>query len=296
MRLEAAASAATLAMPSPLAAPTPTRARSPLRPPAPAAAGWTSTGRVTDPRLTEISGVAASRAHPGTLWVHNDSGDGPRVFALGADGSVRGEVQVDNASADDWEDISIGPGPAGSTGSWLYVADTGNNFLLRRTLSIYRFPEPGSTGDGHVRAERLDVRFSDGNRHNVEAMFVDPRSGDTMLVTKTTSSRAQLFRIAARPFDGTAVIAEQVALLDMGAKVTGADISPDGTRIAVRTGSRVTLWERTAGETIAQAVARPPVQVAAPSSEAITFSADGRTLYSINEGSAPSVDSRPVPR
>src|SRR5207237_2233098 len=29
------------------------------------------------PRLVESSGVAVSRAHPGVLWTHNDSGDAP---------------------------------------------------------------------------------------------------------------------------------------------------------------------------------------------------------------------------
>lgn len=252
-------------------------------------------GRVTDPRLTEISGVAASRAHPGTLWVHNDSGDDPRVFALGPDGAVRGEVQVDGAQAADWEDIAIGPGPAGSSGDWLYVADTGNNFLLRRTVSIYRFAEPSSTGDSRATAQKLDVRFDDDHRHNVEAMFVDPRSGDVLLVTKTTDAQAQLFRIPARSFDASSVVAEQVAMVDAGSKVTGADISRDGARIAIRTSGHVSTWNRGAGESIADAIARTPLRVAAPSSEAIAFSPDGSTWISISEGANASVDTRRVP-
>lgn len=270
--------------------------RVPLRsaPVAPVA-GWTSVGHVRDPRLTEISGVVASRTHPGTLWVHNDSGDGPRVFALGPDGTVRGEVQIDGAQAADWEDIAIGPGPAGSSSDWLYVADTGNNFRLRRTVAIYRFPEPGSTGDGRATAQKLDVRFDDGDRHNVEAMFVDPRSGDMLLVTKTSDARAQLFRISARAFDAASAVAEQVGIVEAGSKVTGADISPDGARIAIRTSGSISLWDRRAGESITDAVARTPVSVAAPSSESIAFSPDGASWISISEGANASVDTRRVP-
>src|SRR6266568_6264490 len=33
------------------------------------------------PRLVESSGVAVSRAYPGVLWTHNDSGDGPYLYA-----------------------------------------------------------------------------------------------------------------------------------------------------------------------------------------------------------------------
>lgn len=74
-------------------------------------------------------------------------------------------------------------------------------------------------------------------------MFADPRTGDTMLVTKTAGARAQLFRIPARPFDGSTAVAEQVGLLDVGSKVTGAAIWPDGSRIVVRTGRRLPIGE-----------------------------------------------------
>jgi hypothetical protein len=260
------------------------------------ATGWSAQGRISDSRLPEISGVVASRRHPGTFWVHNDSGDGPRVFAIGLDGAVRGEVQVDGARAVDWEDIAIGPGPAGTRGDWVYVADTGNNFFLRRELSLYRFAEPSSITDGRVGAERLGVRFDDHLTHNVEAVFVDPRSGDTLLVTKTNDAQAKLFRVAARPFDGSTAVAQQVGLLKLGAKVTGADISPDGSRIAVRTYGQVSMWRRGAGDTIAQALARTPQRVlAAPSGEAVAFSADGGSWVSIGEGVGATVYSRPLP-
>lgn len=297
MRISGAGIAAAAAVPSPRVAPAAFRAPGCV-PVAPRVRvpGWNVAGSVADARLTEISGVVASRAHAGTLWVHNDSGDGPRVFAIGADGSPRAEVLVDGANADDWEDISFGPGPAGTTGDWIYVADTGNNFLFRRTLSIYRFAEPSRVGDGRVTAERLDVRFGDGRRHNIEAMFVDPRSGDTMLVTKTDDAVAKLFRIPARPFDGATVKAELVALLEAGTKVTGADISADGSKVAIRTYDHVLTWERGANDTIASALGAAPTRVAAPNSESIAFSPDGGTWFSISEGAGADVATRAVPR
>ena len=36
---------------------------------------------IQSPRLIESSGVAVSRAYPDVLWSHNDSGDGPYVYA-----------------------------------------------------------------------------------------------------------------------------------------------------------------------------------------------------------------------
>src|SRR2546425_6370951 len=36
------------------------------------------------PRLVESSGVAVSRAYPGVLWTHNDSGDRPYLYTTRA--------------------------------------------------------------------------------------------------------------------------------------------------------------------------------------------------------------------
>src|SRR5687767_740050 len=45
-------------------------------------------GRVRSPMLTEVSGVVASRAQPGLLWVHDDSGTGAILFAIDLQGHL----------------------------------------------------------------------------------------------------------------------------------------------------------------------------------------------------------------
>ena len=70
---------------------------------------------VQDPVLDEVSGVVASRVHPPVLWVHNDSGGKPAVYAIAPDGTSLGAYRVDGARAVDWEDIAVGPGPEPAT-------------------------------------------------------------------------------------------------------------------------------------------------------------------------------------
>ena len=96
--------------------------------------------------LDEVSGLAASRKNPDVLWVHNDSGGSPRVFALNAAGDHLGIYNLNGAQATDYEDIAIGPGPTAGT-DYLYVADTGNNSLGRSTVTVYRVPEPAATSN-----------------------------------------------------------------------------------------------------------------------------------------------------
>ncbi|NLT76895.1 MAG: hypothetical protein GXX98_10255, partial [Planctomycetes bacterium] len=68
-------------------------------------------GIVRTPLIQEASGLVASRKNPGVLWVHNDSGDTARVFAIDTRGNLLGVCSVTGAKARDWEDIAIGPGP-----------------------------------------------------------------------------------------------------------------------------------------------------------------------------------------
>jgi len=82
------------------------------------------TGYVSDGALDEISGLTASRRTSNRYWVHNDSGDGPHLYAINSAGSLRQTVSLSGVSPRDWEDIATGPGPIGGE-PYLYVADFG---------------------------------------------------------------------------------------------------------------------------------------------------------------------------
>src|SRR5262245_57245123 len=59
--------------------------------------------------LAESSGLVVSRAQPGVYWSHNDSGDGPNLYAIDATGQLLATFNVADAEARDWEDMSSGP-------------------------------------------------------------------------------------------------------------------------------------------------------------------------------------------
>ncbi len=195
-----------------------------------------------DRRVKESSGLVASRRTPGLFWTHNDSGDGPFVYAFDRAGRSRGTFRVEGANAIDWEDIAAGPGPARGE-SYLYAADIGDNGRDRDFVVLYRFPEPelNATADPPKEAratqpaEAIRLKYPDG-AHNAEALAVHPSTGDIYVVTKANSS-AGVYKLAA-PFDPKVVnTLEKVATLRgpdfFGTLITGADISPDGRRVAL---------------------------------------------------------------
>ncbi|MBV9926257.1 MAG: hypothetical protein JOZ96_14650 [Acidobacteria bacterium] len=194
-----------------------------------------------DARIRESSGLVASRRNPGLFWTHNDSGDGPFIYAFDRAGRSRGAWRVEGADALDWEDIAAGPGPVQGQ-SYLYVGDIGDNERKLPFIVVYRFPEPDAREPAYGReprptepAEAIRLKYPDG-AHNAEALAVHPTTGDIYVITKA-NAEAGVYKLAA-PFDPKALnILTKVATLRgpdfFGTLVTGADISPDGRRAAL---------------------------------------------------------------
>ncbi len=263
--------------------------------------------------LHEISGVIASRSQPGVLYVHNDGAD-QRLYALSECGRVLGTFALEGVRARDVEDIAIGPGPAGAAESggrdWLYVGDIGDNPARkgtggRRHIWVHRFAEP-HIGEGQKSnvavpidgAETLMLRYP-GEPHDAEAMFVDPVSGDLFIVTKENDGDSQVLRARA-PLSASHVNElEVVASIRFGSaqapgalRCTAGDIEPGGAAIVLRTYATAVLWPRAPGQSVADALAQPGIEVpsrAEVQGEAVAFAADGRSYYTISEGAHPPI-------
>jgi hypothetical protein len=230
------------------------------------------------PRLIESSGVAASRAHPGILWTHNDSGDRPYVYATNSHGDDLGALLVPGATAIDWEDMALGPCPLHfptAPRDCLYLADTGDNLEFRPFVTVYAVPEPepperASDTLGTTRAPAaVRLRYPDG-AHDVEAIYVSPRDSALYLVSKgwRRGSAIRLYRIDHRAFSlpdtaGTLTIASLVQTLDIipnpesGRVVTGATIRQDGKLVAIRTYSEIFFYYPGVGGRLAPAREAP---------------------------------------
>ena len=228
------------------------------------------------PRLIESSGVAVSHAYPGVLWTHNDSGDGPYLYATDLRGTDRGALLVPGAQAIDWEDMSLGPCPPRvNADTCIYLADTGDNLEFRPFVTIYAIPEPTPperAGDtlGTTRAPAvLRLRYPDGP-HDVEAVYVSPRDTAVFLVSKgaTRGSAIRLYRVdrSAWGTRGTTpdiAVATLVQTLDIrpsseaGRLVTAAAVRPDGRVVALRTYSEIYLFYPGVGGRLLPARERP---------------------------------------
>jgi hypothetical protein len=214
--------------------------------------------------VREASGLDRSEQFEDVWWIHNDSGDVPRLFAIDSDGRLiepaepravreREGVTILGARHVDWEDIAV-------TGGRIYISDLGNNCNDREDLVIYVIdePDPRATRTAHL-VRRIPVRFEDqgafpprDRRFDCESLFIDNgvlyvltkhRRGDrcdSPFVAGTnlyrldlTSAREDAENILIRVDHHTELFAP-----------TGADLSPDGRRLAVLTRRSLWLFER----------------------------------------------------
>lgn len=192
--------------------------------------------------LAETSGAAAGPAGSGLVWTHTDSGGDAAVFAVSPDGRLAATVPITGAENVDWEDIAAGPCPDGRC---LFLGDTGDNEAKRDETAIYRIPEPDPAHPVPARAERFRIRYPGGPR-DAESLFVLP-SGELFVMTKGRTGPLELYRYPGELRTGEVVELERVASLSPGRltlpeQVTGADASPDGRWIAVRSYRGVRIY------------------------------------------------------
>ena len=246
---------------------------------------WLATPRkvgVAPPELNELSGLAASRTHPGIYWAHNDSGNAFVLYALRENGTIVARFPLRGAAGRDPEDIAVGPCAAGSHRWCVYVGDIGDNGKNRRTVEIVKVPEPATLQSRPLAVEVLPFRYVDGPR-NAEALLVDPRSARLFVISKTLMSLGTLYRLdgLGSRGGGTARRVRDLRMpKDFDSYTTAADVHPLGDRILLRTYGRVWELRSPAARTLEDVFDGDPVEVPGapqPQAEAIAWSADGRS-------------------
>jgi hypothetical protein len=249
-------------------------------------------GTVAHNSLDEISGIAASRSNSDVLWVHNDKGGLPRVFAMNRQGMHLGIYNLSGAVAIDYEDMAIGPGMVDGV-DYLYVGDIGDNDSERSYITVYRVAEPAVDSrqspvetalDG---VETIRLQYPDGAR-DAETLMVDPVTKDIYIISK----RDSLSRVYRAPYPQSTTMTttmEYKCELPWN-RAAGGDISLEGDMIIVRTGDggydNASIWLRPEGTNLWDAFSGTECAVELlweENGEAVCFDGDGRGYYTTSE-------------
>ncbi len=229
-------------------------------------------GHVAHLPIDETSGIVRSRWQENVWWVHNDSGDAPRIFAIDSTGAVHvapwhagdyaAGADADGSSAPAWPGVQIGAAAhidyedIAVEDRTLYLGDIGNNGNARRDLGIYVIREPFRYDRRTRPVRHLPIRYPDQEtvpaqewHFDAEALFVD--DGTPYVLTKHREGQqigslepgTKLYRLDTKQTHQV----NTLTLVDRHATIpppTAAALSPSGDRLAVLCSDGVWLYPR----------------------------------------------------
>lgn len=234
--------------------------------------------------IPEASGIADSRTINEHLWVHEDSGNPPRLFLLKHEGFVTDSLLVEGATNRDWEDIAVGKGPDDGQ-SYIYVGDIGDNNLQYATYTIYRIPEPPSFNiDNITEYDKIEFAYPDG-AHDAEALLVDDATKDIFVITKR-DAMSKVYRIPYPQSTGSVNQAEYVNDLTFTG-VVSASLSKSGKEMLLKTYTNLYYYSRNETEGIGVTLAKAPtdtldIQLEAQG-EAVALANDNSGFFTYSE-------------
>lgn len=256
-----------------------------------------ATGKLQRKDMDEISGIAASGINKDLYYVHNDSGDTSRFFAILPTGEVKSTIYFkgnpsEKLGVQDCEDIAVGPGPAKGK-SYVYLGDIGDNNHSRKYLTVYRMEEKKSWATdslAHTSADPVNLKYPDGPK-DAETLMVDPIEKLMYIVSKREDTVSVYSAPLSYKVNDTLMLAKRCKLFFKGFKlfkwITAGDISKDGQQVLIKSYSKVYYWKRQNNEPIWQTIQRPPRILPYQEErqgEAIGFTPDGKGYYTTSEG------------
>lgn len=152
----------------------------------PSASHWVEIGQITDKKIPEASGIAASQRQDDVFWLINDSGNSASVYAVQSSGERIGRVKLKGIKNTDWEDL-VSFEYKGKP--YLLIADVGDNKAKRDKLTLHFIKEPkakdlAEEGTLSIKPKwSLEYTYEDGAR-DCESVAVDLANERIILLTK----------------------------------------------------------------------------------------------------------------
>ena len=177
----------------------------------------------------ESSGILKSKKYEGVYYIHDDSFEKARLYAINLSGHLINIFDIKNSTNIDWEDI-------GYINNQLFIADSGDNFNYRKNLQIYIFDEPNPYKDKnitikktinfHFKEKTIFSPFFDRN-YDCEASY--SKDNKIYLLTKRRSDNNTTLYVIKKD------VAKKISWFNIGGMVTAADYSKDDDLVAVLT-------------------------------------------------------------
>ena len=208
-------------------------------------------------KVSETSGIELTGKNE--IWTLNDSGGEAELYLCDTLGNLRRTVKINGAENHDWEDLA--QDDAGN----FYIGDMGNNNNDRDNLRIYKIPNPGATDAESVDAEKIKFTYDDQTEfppgddqlnYDCEAVIWFNRHLYLFTKSRTLPIKTNVYRL---PDQAGEYVARKIGSFASGGTstvetdlysywITSADISPDGSRLALLSHDRVWVFDNFTGD------------------------------------------------
>lgn len=181
-------------------------------------------------KLEENSGVIL---YDNLFWTINDSGGKNIVYAFNFKGEIVKEVEIEDAGNVDWEDIA-------QDNKFIYVGDFGNNRGNRKDQTIYKIEKKKIGKKAKQKIKSKKIKFSYANQTNFNKnMKASPFDCEALvefekslyIFTKDWATRTTT--VYPVPRKKGEYLLQPIDTFNVNALITGADISPDKTKLAL---------------------------------------------------------------
>lgn len=181
--------------------------------------------------LVECSGLININGH---FIGHNDSGDDPILYEINTlTGSIIRQVNVNNATHIDWEDIC-------HDGEYIYISDSGNNAGVRTDLKIHKvlIDDFFNTSNENIEAETIyfayadQIDFSgDESNHNFDCEAIISIGDSLYLFSKNRGDfRSNIYPISKMPGN---YLLEKTGSIESQGLITGATYVADSAKVVL---------------------------------------------------------------
>ena len=245
-------------------------------------------GNLENAKISEASGLASSRLYPGLLWAINDGGDDPLLYAVGVDGADLGTFRVEGAENLDWEALASF---RWQDSAYLLIADVGDNWEQRQTVTLYVVKEPAITAIGIDNAGvatiawQIRFKYEDGPQ-DCEAVAVDAVGQRVFLLSKRRLPPV-LYELALQPIDQNKIaVAHRVSTVPHFNGPTAMDLTPDSLSAVVLTYNNGYLFKRRQNEDWPSAFKKKPQRLRFDTlfqQEAVSFGFYGKSVFVTSE-------------
>lgn len=195
----------------------------------------TQIGYISHPEIRECSGIIPCKTETNLFWTHTD-GHHPVLFAINRSGKCVARFVISGAPVIDFEDI------ARDDKGHIFIGDIGNNDARRSLLAVYVVNEPDPKNSPAVIPSLYSYRLTFADKpFDCESLFIYKEYG--YVISKVfNNAQAEIYRFPLSDTNKTIKL-QPVAKLQVTSPVTSADITDDGSLLALTAKNGVYCFE-----------------------------------------------------